>query len=543
MKKIFFAFPSNRTGTVNRVAKGLSPDNELYGLNYMNKFGLEAGYGDVYPPAQKLLDIIFLPLYKLFRNQIDIGFHLGRAILLLPKMNRADIVITNTDSIGLPVCLLKRLGFVNPPIICAVGLFYIQGGLKTAIDLERQTLFRRFYVWILSAADHIIYHSPIEKEKLVKLGLYNPAYCSFVPMGSDGIFFKSYQSSTISHQPSIILSVGRDHSRDYETLFSTAKKLPELNFVVICSRRNIEGLKIPANVTVLIDIPYREVASWYEKSSMVVLPMREMHRSSGQISLIDALHSGKPVIVSDVSGISHYGLKTEQDVIMVRPESYGDLIKAIKLVTANQKLRLKLIENGKLIAGEFTTKNYAAMIAEIAKEVDSRTSLRPIRESDLEFLRKIRNDNSRFFLSGSYISIPAQRKWFEGYQNTENDFMFILEQSGKRIGTGGVYNIDKVKKEAEIGKFAIEEKLQNQGFGKILLEKIEKLSFKELGLRKLRLEVFSDNKRAVNLYKASGFEVEKAFKAVQGKEILLMIKSIYERSPSGIPAVHGTARD
>ena len=35
MKKIFFAFPSNRAGTVNRVKNGLSPDNELYGLNHL----------------------------------------------------------------------------------------------------------------------------------------------------------------------------------------------------------------------------------------------------------------------------------------------------------------------------------------------------------------------------------------------------------------------------------------------------------------------------------------------------------------------------
>ena len=106
MKKVFFAFPSNRTGTVNRVAKGFSPDNELYGLNYMSKFGVEAGYSDIYPPFQKVLDLFFLPLYKLFQRQIDIGFHLGRVILLLSQINRADVVITNTDSIGLPVCFL-----------------------------------------------------------------------------------------------------------------------------------------------------------------------------------------------------------------------------------------------------------------------------------------------------------------------------------------------------------------------------------------------------------------------------------------------------
>ena len=58
---------------------------------------------------------------------------------------------------GLPVCLLKRLGFVRPPVIYAVGLFYIQGGgLRAAIDSDKSTLFRSFYAWILSAANHIV---------------------------------------------------------------------------------------------------------------------------------------------------------------------------------------------------------------------------------------------------------------------------------------------------------------------------------------------------------------------------------------------------
>lgn len=537
MKKIFFVFPSNRAGTINRVKAGLSPDNELYGLNHLKKFGFEAEYGDTYPPVQRILDLIFLPLYKLFQRQIDIGFHLGRAILLLPKMNRADIVITNTDSIGLPVCLLKRLGFVRSPVIYVVGLFYIQGELKKTIDSGRQTLFRRFYVWILSAASHIVYHSPIEKEKLVKLGLYNPAYCTFVAMGSDGAFFKA-QQSTINNsgkagsrsvgQPTTILAVGRDHARDYETLFLAAEKLPESNFVVICSQRNIDGLKVPKNVKVLLDLPYREVAEWYQKADVVVIPIKEMHRSSGQISLIDALHSGKPVIVSRVLGISHYGLISKKDVIFVAPESSDGLVEAIQLLNANQKLRRQLIKNSKLAAGKFTTKNYAAKLSEIIKEADSGILLRPITKADLEFLRKIRNDHRRFFLSDSYISIQEQRKWFEKYRKADNDFMFVLEKSGKRAGAGGIYNIDKVKKEAEAGRFVIDRNLQNQGLGKILLEKIEKLAFAELGLKKLRLEVFSDNKIAVNLYKAAGFAVKEASKSAKGKEILLMVKSVYE---------------
>ncbi len=195
MKKILFLYPTNRNRALELVRSGESPDNELYGLNHFNSLGWQASFADVSPVWQNFLDKAFFIFGRLFRQQIDITFQLGRALLMLPAMNKADVVLTNTDSIGLPVLLLKRLGLVRPPVIYAVGLFYIEGKLKESVDSGKITLFFRFYRWILSAADHIIYHSPIEKEKLVKLGLYNPSYCTFVAMGSDGNFFKLQQST------------------------------------------------------------------------------------------------------------------------------------------------------------------------------------------------------------------------------------------------------------------------------------------------------------------------------------------------------------
>src|SRR3989339_2026781 len=185
MKRILFVFPTNRKKILESIGKGESPDNELYGLNYFKSLEWEVSFADVSPAWQNFLDKAFFLLGRLFRQQIDITFQLGRAVLMLAAMNKTDVILTNTDSIGLPVCFLKRMGLVKPPVVYTVGLFYIQGKLKRTMDVGKTTLFRKFYVWVLSAADHIIYHSPIEREKLIKLGLYNPAYCTFVAMGSD----------------------------------------------------------------------------------------------------------------------------------------------------------------------------------------------------------------------------------------------------------------------------------------------------------------------------------------------------------------------
>ncbi len=526
VKKILFVFPTNRKKILEAVRGGDSPDNELYGLNYFDSLGFKVSFADVSTFWQNLLDKFFFPLTRLFREQIDITFQLGRALLMLPVINRADVILTNTDSIGLPVCFLKRLGLVRPPAVYAVGLFYIQGKLKRAVDAGKLNFFKRFYIWILSAADHIIYHSPIEKEKLVKLGLYNPAYCTFVAMGSDAGFFQKRANSEFRIQNSeLVLAVGRDHARDYKTLFEAAEKLPDINFMVICSWRNIEGLTVPENVRILLDLPYREVARWYQRATIIVIPMKEMHRSSGQMTLTDAIGAGKAIVTSDVVGIKHYGLKNGVDALLVSPGDSDSLKQAINRVVSDKNFRIRLEEQPKKLAEKFTTENYAKNIAKAVKWATDPIRLRSLVRKDLEFARRLRNENRQYFFDNTYISRQDQIKWFENYQNKTDDYMFILEDRRIRVGMGAIYNIDYKQKTAEIGRFAIDASFRERGYGKLLFEKIERISRVELGVEKLNLEVFEDNLRAFRLYESAGFTID-GKKSSGDKRVLLMIKSL-----------------
>jgi len=534
-RKILFIFATSRQEILEAVRAGKSPDNELYGLNYFESLGWQASFADVSPVWQNFLDKVFFLLGRLFRKQIDITFQLGRALLMLPEINRADVILTNTDSIGLPVLFLKRLGLIRPPVIYAVGLFYIQGKLKETVDAGEKTLFLSFYTWILSVADHIIYHSPIEKEKLVKLGLYNPAYCTFAEMGSDANFFRNIKRSDLGVRQgrtltdtSLVLAVGRDHARDYKTLFEAVGKLPDINFVVICSRRNVEGLRIPGNVKILFDLPYREVARWYQRATVVVISMKEMYRSSGQMTLTDSFQAGKPIIASNVVGISHYGLKNGIDAILVAPDNVNLLQRAIKTVIGDGSLRRHLENQTEKLSGRFTTENYAGNVAEAVNWSTDRLRLRPIWFGDLEFVRRIRNDNRRKFLDDAYVSWPDQRRWFENYKKKTDDYMFVLVDNGRKVGAGAIYNIDLAKKSAEVGRFVIDNQFQGKGYGKKLMNKIERAAFIELGLTKICLEVIADNKSALKLYERAGFEREKET-TVRGKSVIRMVKYSSEK--------------
>ncbi len=78
---------------------------------------------------------------------------------------------------------------------------------------------------------------------------------------------------------------------------------------------------------------------------------------------------------------------------------------------------------------------------------------------------------------------------------------YILLVKNKPVGWFNTRLSDS--KEATIG-IIIDYPYQGQGFGKQAMALIKKEA-KKLGMRRLRLEVFLDNKSAINLYKKTGF--------------------------------------
>ncbi|MFA9423174.1 MAG: GNAT family N-acetyltransferase, partial [Sedimentibacter sp.] len=96
---------------------------------------------------------------------------------------------------------------------------------------------------------------------------------------------------------------------------------------------------------------------------------------------------------------------------------------------------------------------------------------------------------------------------------TDNQHMFVaeLEENGikKVVGSIGliVNTPARIRHSGSIG-IAVSTDYQGEGIGKALLNKVIDLSDNWLMLVRLELGVFTDNERAVNLYKSLGFVIE-----------------------------------
>ena len=107
------------------------------------------------------------------------------------------------------------------------------------------------------------------------------------------------------HPSCDVVSIGADPHRDYELLLRVAATMPETSFVVVTTAEHARALPpSPANVTVETDLPFGEMRRRLASARVVALPVRENSYSGATTVLLQAMASGKPVVVTQTRAIA-----------------------------------------------------------------------------------------------------------------------------------------------------------------------------------------------------------------------------------------------
>lgn len=150
--------------------------------------------------------------------------------------------------------------------------------------------------------------------------------------------------------------------------------------------------------------------------------------------------------------------------------------------------------------------------------------VRLLSEFDIETLRTLRNkDKNRInFIYQKEISHKEQSAWYDSYCKNDRDYMYsiIRKSDNALIGFAALYNINH--DEAEFGRLLVDkEKYKQPGLGTYILKHLISIAKEELHLKKLTLEVFSDNTPALTIYSRCGFK-EYSRSIINDREIIKM---------------------
>lgn len=140
-----------------------------------------------------------------------------------------------------------------------------------------------------------------------------------------------------------------------------------------------------------------------------------------------------------------------------------------------------------------------------------RIILKPLEETDIEYLRTLRNSRKQFFITQCEIDSEAQKKWYEGYLKNPQDIMFKVVKKDKPeefIGAMALYDIDWERMTAECGRILVDKtKAPERGIGTEVTKAVCLFGFQVLKLNKIVAEVLKTNVRIIKAVLHVGFRI------------------------------------
>jgi glycosyltransferase involved in cell wall biosynthesis len=240
------------------------------------------------------------------------GGDFATVLASLRTANRADVVLSTVDTVGIPLMLLKRAGRVRPPLV------YVAIGLPERLAQLRSRRLRRLYASALGSCAAVVAYSEQEADDIRAWVAANggSARAEFVPFGVDS------RSLAPDGGPGRgVVSAGADPHRDFELLLRVAGRMPEVEFRIVTTADHARALSSrPANVVLETDLPFEEMRRRLLEARLVALPVRENSYSGATTVLLQAMALEKPVVVTRTSAIaSGYGLVDGENVRLVAP--------------------------------------------------------------------------------------------------------------------------------------------------------------------------------------------------------------------------------
>jgi glycosyltransferase involved in cell wall biosynthesis len=298
-------------------------------------------------------------LNRLLRLAGGYGGDFASTLASLRTANGADVVFATTDTVGIPLVLVKRAGLLRPPLV------YAAIGLPERLVGLRGRPMRRLYAGSLRRAAAIVAYAESEAQWLRTWLEPGAPSVLFLPFGVD---VEAFSPDSDAKEHVDVLSVGADPRRDFELLSVVAARHPELRFRIVATKDRARTLGTPpANVTVDTDLSLEQVRDRLAAARVVALPVRRNSYTGATTVLLQAMAMAKPVVVSRTDAIaSGYGLEDGVNCRLVEPGDPDALELALLGVLGDEQAAASLGSRARAtVEHDFSWDRYTEALFEI----------------------------------------------------------------------------------------------------------------------------------------------------------------------------------
>lgn len=320
------------------------------------------------------------PVHRFLRRSLSLvlGFDAWHAWRNRVGLKSADVVWTHTEHEHLAVALLKKLGVVGNVALLGQSVWLWDSWFTYGQSR------RRLYRWLLSAVDR---HTTLSSHNAAVASSVLGRDVDVVPFGIEMTFALPPRPPARSDALSVV-APGNDRHRDWPCLLEVARRNPDLDILVLSSRRRPRRLvsrDVP-NFRVRTATTTSEMIDALAAADVVAIPLVTSLHASGVTVGFEALAAGRPVAMTRTGGVEAYFGSHVMYAEPERPESLAEAIRRAAAQAGDTELleanRAHLTDAG-LLARDFALRHvlmtYAMMGRLSADDAQAATRFEPVR--------------------------------------------------------------------------------------------------------------------------------------------------------------------
>lgn len=281
------------------------------------------------------VDVVDITAPKIIEKiESMIRFHFFQTFRILFSLKKYDLIFIHGSNSAMLLCALKRIFHLKTPPIIDVDI-------SSFHQADTSGIIYKLAQFSSKAFDYMVYHTSSQSVYYREHFPWLLNKSQFIPFGVDYDYWSHKHYSMKECAKDYIVCVGY-RKRDWDTLlkaFDIANISEELYLI------GNPDLKCDnPKVRVLPFIPIDTLMSYIVNSKYSVIPLDDFNYSFGQMTLLQQMALGIPILAANVPAIADYAKNSNGGILSYKAYDFEDL--ALKLKEMSSKKLEELREMG-----------------------------------------------------------------------------------------------------------------------------------------------------------------------------------------------------
>lgn len=214
------------------------------------------------------------------------------------------------------------------------GLFDFYERTKNNIFFNKKKIFKK----AIENLDHLFFFGSEDREKSIEFFKIKKNKTSVFNFGVDTDFWHKDEGNL--NEEYDVFSVGSDKHRDYSLLNGLNLNYKFLILTKLKVNFDSKNFQVISGSKEAPRVTDEELRKLYNRSKIVLVPLRQTYQPSGQSAVLQAMACGKVVILTETNGIWDRKLfEHEKNIILIKPYDKNSLKFYLEKLVIDKKLR------------------------------------------------------------------------------------------------------------------------------------------------------------------------------------------------------------